>query len=252
MGTRVQPLPAADLAASRPPGRPAGTAHSARTPPAGKPPPGRTAQPVRCADPGTAAPAAPAGPPSPGCGATGRTDGVLGLAVPGQVGQAGTTMCRCVFPSLAAVPSERNPSLSAEPPVPRWGPGMKVAAEPAPGGERRGGLEVCEGDSRRGPRARRGPAVCGHVRGADRDELPVVPRRAGDQSARHVDADGRAVVAGAAAHRVRRDARPGRRRSVSASAAGALRRAGRRPGEQAPYCWPPSPHWACWPSPWGF
>ena len=231
MGTRVQPLPAADLAASRPPGRPAGTAHSARTPPAGKPPPGRTAQPVSCADPGTAAPAAPAGPPSPGCGAIGRTDGVLGLAVSVQVGQAGTTMCRCVFLSLAAVPSERNPSFSAEPPVPQWGPGMKVAAEPAPGGERRGGLEVCEGDSRRGPRARRGPAVCGHVRGADRDELPVVPRRAGDQSVRHVDADGRAVVAGAAAHRVRRDARPGRRRSVSASAAGALRRVGRRPGE---------------------
>src|SRR5260221_12488089 len=100
MGTRVQPLPAADLAASRPPGRPAGTAHSARTPPADKPPPGRTAQPVRCADPGTAAPAAPAGPPSPGCGATGRADRAPGLAVPGLAGRARTTRGPPCFPSL--------------------------------------------------------------------------------------------------------------------------------------------------------
>ena len=73
------------------------------------------------------------------------------------------------------------------------------------------------------------------VRGARDPELPPLHLRPGDLAGRHVDADGRAVVAGADADGLGDDARHRDRAADAAgAAAGALRRRDRRPRRQAP------------------
>ena len=73
-----------------------------------------------------------------------------------------------------------------------------------------------------------------HVRLAVEPQLPPLLHRPGRVARRHVDAVGRAVLAGAAADRLGHRARPRRRAADAAGAAArALRRRRRRPGRQA-------------------
>ena len=79
------------------------------------------------------------------------------------------------------------------------------------------------------------PALGGrHLRGAARPQLPPLLRRSGREPGGHLDADGRAGVAGAGADRLGHRPGPDGRRAVPAHPpAGAVRRRARRPPGQA-------------------
>ena len=128
---------------------------------------------------------------------------------------------------LAGLPGARAASCS--PRCPRWRRWPTQLAEPAadrPVATAADGGELAGGDRHAAP---------ADLRRTGQPQLPALVRRPGRLAGRHLDADGRAVLAGAAADRLGHRDRAGRRPADAAGAAArALRRRGRRPGGQAP------------------